>query len=133
MSFVNYVICDAPCPVSYSCPVEKASIDEVYLDLTEECRRRLQEDDYINKTVPLANGSAVLLPLGTLTPSGTDLGATGLWMSGGLLEEDQLLVCGAAAVQELRAEILKQLGYTCSAGIAHNKMLAKVYYFSAAA
>lgn len=106
----------------HSCPVEKASIDEVYLDLTEECRRRLQDDDYQHGTVPRAQSAAVLLPTGALTGS-----EGGHWMSGGLSEEDQLLVCGAAAAQELRDEVLKQLGYTCSAGVAHNKMLAKVH------
>ena len=122
--------------VSHSCPVEKASIDEVYLDLTDECHRRLRDDNYLASTVPLAAGSAVLLSSGNLSgqPSGDSNGRTGSaggsagWMSAGLCEDDQLLVCGAAAAQELRAEILKQLGYTCSAGVAHNKMLAKVIF-----
>lgn len=116
-------------PSPRSCPVEKASIDEVYLDLTEECRRRLQEDDYLLKTIPLARSAAVLLPSGTLCAG--DGAGPEPWMRDGLGEEDQLLVCGAAAAQELRTEILKQLGYTCSAGVAHNKMLAKVCTMSA--
>lgn len=114
--------------------MEKASIDEVYLDLTDECHRRLRDDDYLSRTVPLAAGSAVLLSSGTLSGKSVgdngcvaeDIGGSAGWMAAGLSEDDQLLVCGAAAAQELRAEVLKQLGYTCSAGVAHNKMLAKV-------
>ena len=36
------------------------------------------------------------------------------------------LLIGAVIVEEIRAEILKSTGYKSSAGIAHNKMLAKL-------
>ncbi|KAK1303165.1 hypothetical protein QJS10_CPB11g00929 [Acorus calamus] len=39
---------------------------------------------------------------------------------------DKLLACGAIIVAELRMEVLKETTFTCSAGIAHNKMLAKL-------
>ncbi|KAL0442297.1 UNVERIFIED_CONTAM: DNA polymerase eta [Sesamum latifolium] len=39
---------------------------------------------------------------------------------------DKLLACGAIIVAELRHEVLKETEFTCSAGIAHNKMLAKL-------
>ncbi len=38
------------------------------------------------------------------------------WQAGELL-----LACGATAVAELRAAVAAELGYSCSAGIAHNK------------
>ena len=44
-----------------------------------------------------------------------------LWQPGELL-----LACGAAAVADLRAAVASELGYSCSAGIAHNKILAKL-------
>lgn len=38
------------------------------------------------------------------------------WQAGELL-----LACGAAAVADLRAAVAAELGYSCSAGVAHNK------------
>lgn len=38
------------------------------------------------------------------------------------MEHDRQLVVAAKLVEEMRAAILKQTGYTCSAGIAHNKV-----------
>lgn len=35
---------------------------------------------------------------------------------------DKLLACGALIVTELRLEVLKETEFTCSAGIAHNKV-----------
>lgn len=34
---------------------------------------------------------------------------------------DKLLGCGTLIVAELRMQVLKETGFTCSAGIAHNK------------
>ncbi|XP_040968418.1 DNA polymerase eta isoform X2 [Gossypium hirsutum] len=39
---------------------------------------------------------------------------------------DKLLACGILIVAELRMQVLKETEFTCSAGIAHNKMLAKL-------
>lgn len=35
---------------------------------------------------------------------------------------DKLLACGALIVAELRMQVLRETEYTCSAGIAHNKV-----------
>jgi DNA polymerase eta len=40
--------------------------------------------------------------------------------------EDWALLLGAEIMADLRAEVYKRLHYTCSAGIAHNKAIAKV-------
>jgi len=40
--------------------------------------------------------------------------------------EDKLLACGAIIVAQLRVRVLEETQFTCSAGIAHNKMLAKL-------
>lgn len=40
--------------------------------------------------------------------------------------EDWALFVGAEIMGDLRAEVYKRLHYTCSAGIAHNKAIAKV-------
>lgn len=36
---------------------------------------------------------------------------------------DKLLACGALIVAELRKQVLKETEFTCSAGVAHNKVL----------
>lgn len=35
---------------------------------------------------------------------------------------DKLLACGAVLVAELRLQVLQETQFTCSAGIAHNKV-----------
>ncbi len=40
--------------------------------------------------------------------------------------EDKFLLCGAVVVQTLREEVHRQLGFTCSAGVAANKKLSKI-------
>lgn len=39
---------------------------------------------------------------------------------------ERLLACAAAAVADLRAAVAAELGYTCSAGVAHTKLMAKL-------
>lgn len=39
---------------------------------------------------------------------------------------DKLLACGALIVAELRLQVLKETEFTCSAGIAHNKVETEV-------
>jgi DNA polymerase eta len=40
--------------------------------------------------------------------------------------DEQLLAAGAVVVAQLRAAVAQQLGFSCSAGIAHSKILAKL-------
>lgn len=44
------------------------------------------------------------------------------WHSGELL-----LACGATAVADLRAAVAAELNYSCSAGIAHNKVFSAAF------
>lgn len=43
-----------------------------------------------------------------------------------LTEEEQLLCIGAVISREIRAAVFSELGYTCSTGIASNKLLSKL-------
>lgn len=45
------------------------------------------------------------------------------WLS---TESDQLLAAGAVVVNQIRDKVKQALSYTLSAGVAHNKMLAKL-------
>ena len=39
--------------------------------------------------------------------------------------EDKLLACGAIIIAQLRTKVLEETKFTCSAGIAHNKVTEK--------
>lgn len=40
--------------------------------------------------------------------------------------KDRLLICGSILVSQLRQDVFDELGFTCSGGVAHTKLLAKV-------
>lgn len=44
------------------------------------------------------------------------------FLMGNADRRDKLLACGALIVAELRLEVSKETEFTCSAGIAHNKV-----------
>ncbi|KFM23101.1 DNA polymerase eta [Auxenochlorella protothecoides] len=66
--------------------------------------------DLILVQVPTAHGKADLT----------------LYRAAGRRPGEALLAAGAAVVAELRADVRTQTGYTCSAGLAHTKLLAKL-------
>lgn len=102
--------------------VERASIDECYLDLTDEAARRLADF-----------GGAPTMPsqpekVHVYGIDGQDVPAK-VWFSRDILEwgpGEAFLAAGAALVAEMRAVVDVELGYTCSAGIAHTRLLAKL-------
>eukprot|EP00850_Spirogloea_muscicola_P015340 SM000116S24261 [mRNA] locus=s116:411715:415178:- [translate_table: standard] len=109
-------------------PCERASIDEVFVDLTEAAAARLQQS-------PPAKPH--LLPTyAARSHQPVDDGEAGVhevrrrmeaWLCNEAAEPgDRLLASGAVLVAELRATVLAKTQFTCSAGIAHNKMLAKL-------
>ncbi|DBA78376.1 TPA: hypothetical protein ACH3X2_007884 [Trebouxia sp. C0005] len=99
--------------------VEKASIDEAYLDVTSIVDVHLQACDGESS---LLASSAQLPPL--------ESPGCGNHVIGGALDlgsefERRLAVGGQLACQ-LRAAVKDKLGYTCSAGVACNKLMAKI-------
>ena len=131
--------------------IEKASIDEVYLDVTEEATRRLNaiQDDVVafNAIIALARASSLAgedavemkMSKNTLRKghSGTKKDDDAEFEGPNVRDwfeqphymwnhDDKLLLCGAIICDELRSEVLKQINYSCSGGVAHNKMLSKI-------
>ncbi|XP_070048102.1 DNA polymerase eta isoform X5 [Nicotiana tomentosiformis] len=104
---------------------ERASIDEVYLDLTiaaeamlannpPECLDTISEEAVKSHVLGLEVGS----------DPGENVRH---WLTrSDASRRDKLLACGALIVAELRLQVLEETEFTCSAGIAHNKMLAKL-------
>ena len=101
--------------------VEKASIDEAFLDLTQYI------DQYVDRSEPLPQLDALLDTKiqvnddNQLTEWFDRISADRI-----LFDSDIRLLFGALVVQQIRKEILDKTQFKCSAGISHNKMLAKL-------
>ncbi|WZH48710.1 Dna polymerase eta subunit [Fusarium acuminatum] len=110
--------------------VEKASIDEVFLDLSSQVHAILLRRFPELSNPPPYDDPTEKLPL----PSIVALD----WQTDALidLEEEQetvdpdwddvAILVGSEIVRKVRSEVLQKLGYTCSAGVASNKLLSKL-------
>ena len=111
--------------------VEKAGIDEVFVDLSGQIHSILLERyPELERPAPYDDPSENLpRPLTTAldwnTDALVDLDITETedddpdW-------DDIVMLIGSEVVRSVRTAIREQLGYTCSAGVAHNKMLSKL-------
>ncbi|KNC96743.1 uncharacterized protein SPPG_07951 [Spizellomyces punctatus DAOM BR117] len=99
------------------CPkFQRASIDEAYLDVTDMVNTRIASLAHIpqdNQGEPIVqwDGAGILV--------GEELSESRGW-------RDLQLRLAADISQEIRDTVYKELNYTCSTGIAHNKTLAKL-------
>ncbi|XP_075151282.1 DNA polymerase eta [Haematobia irritans] len=122
--------------------LERASVDEAYLDIT----------DLVNKRIEAMNdGSFVLKPQELINTYAVGFSSIGEYVTtitknyiNPLLDNDDFyrhfqesdipavrlsnirLLIGASIASEIRAAVYRDTGYECSAGIAHNKILAKL-------
>ncbi|CAL4973971.1 unnamed protein product [Urochloa decumbens] len=105
---------------------ERASIDEVYLDLTDAAKEMLLQSppDSPEEIFMEAAKSNIL---GLPSDASEKEKNVRAWLCRPDADyEDKLLACGAIIVAQLRVRVLEETQFTCSAGIAHNKMLAKL-------
>ncbi|KAI7755581.1 hypothetical protein M8C21_028789 [Ambrosia artemisiifolia] len=105
---------------------ERASIDEVYLDLTEAAEAMLKETPL--ESLESIDEEVLKSHVLGLSVNGNDeKEIVREWLTRRDADHrDKLLACGAIIVAELRMQVLRETEFTCSAGIAHNKMLAKL-------
>uniref|UniRef100_A0A2C9JKM7 DNA polymerase eta n=1 Tax=Biomphalaria glabrata TaxID=6526 RepID=A0A2C9JKM7_BIOGL len=107
----------------YCSSVERASIDEAYLDVTSEVAQRINalkgspinELQIPNTYVEGYNG-----------PEGRKEWLQKIYKENECSECEVRLAVAASLVEEMRAAVFKETGFTCSAGISHNKMLSKL-------
>ncbi|KAG9234109.1 hypothetical protein BJ875DRAFT_441616 [Amylocarpus encephaloides] len=111
--------------------VEKASVDEVFMDLSAQVHMvMLQRYEELNAPSP-SDDPTEYLPL----PPTTALD----WKADALVDldaeetenddpdwDDVAILIGSEIVRDVRASVREKLKYTCSGGIAQNKMLAKL-------
>ncbi|KAL9089020.1 MAG: hypothetical protein Q9159_002738 [Coniocarpon cinnabarinum] len=111
--------------------VEKASIDEVYLDLSTHIHRLLLERYPELRGPPPYEDPTEQLPAPPTTALEWNADAL-VDLDEGEAEEDApdwddiVMLLGSEIVRDVRNKIREKLGYTCSAGVARNKMLAKL-------
>ncbi|XP_063531316.1 DNA polymerase eta [Cydia strobilella] len=105
--------------------LERASIDEAYLDITAPIKERL-------KTLNISTINSDMMPntfaLGydSIEQFISDVHNYGCDSIDFDHDHARMLLAGAVLVSEIRAAVFRETGYTCSAGIAHNKILAKL-------
>lgn len=105
---------------------ERASIDEVYLDITDAATALLLEQPL--QSMKLFSDEVLKMHiLGHSEDAEDRKEMVKSWLCRNDADHrDQILACGAIIVAELRMQVLSETQFTCSAGIAHNKMLAKL-------
>ncbi|XP_021827570.1 DNA polymerase eta isoform X2 [Prunus avium] len=106
---------------------ERASIDEVYLDLTDAAETMLAEaPPQILEVIDEEVLKSHVLGLNSEDGSNAKESVRKWLCRNDADRRDKLLACGAFIIAELRLQVLKETEFTCSAGIAHNKILAKL-------
>ncbi|THH19824.1 hypothetical protein EW146_g1420 [Bondarzewia mesenterica] len=128
--------------------IEKASIDEAFIDFTRPVREKLLErypylaavppdapnglDSVLPHPPPIAwDGKGIVIPINPVDESsgGAQAGQSEDEIADGedvqTTWHDVALSVAAEMMDKIRADVRKQLGYTTSAGIARNKFLAK--------
>ncbi|EDW79041.1 uncharacterized protein Dwil_GK12166 [Drosophila willistoni] len=122
--------------------LERASVDEAYLDITETVNQRQKElqtgaftlqpqelvntfavgydnmGEYVNKITKRFSNPYMDDERFQLVYDQNDLPS--------VRQSDIRLLIGACIAGEVRAAVKKETGYECSAGVAHNKILAKL-------
>uniref|UniRef100_A0A7N8XPE8 DNA polymerase eta n=1 Tax=Mastacembelus armatus TaxID=205130 RepID=A0A7N8XPE8_9TELE len=120
--------------------IERASIDEAYMDLTATVQQRLKNmtDQQISPqllSTTYIQGYPQISPDQEVSAENDVQRSRGLqqWLaslpgplSGGESSAEVQLTVGALIVEEMRAAVEKVTGFRCSAGISHNKVLAKL-------
>lgn len=115
----------------FASKVEKRSVDEVAIDVTDEAK--LVDDYRLGLEASHLADSERSLEASKVSSAATRQGHSQQCQAetGGVEDEDwddydRLLLRGAVVVARARKAVESRLGFTCSAGIAPNKLVAKI-------
>lgn len=107
----------------FGCVLQRASVDEAFIDAEKTVEAQME-------SVNLDSVSLDFSDLGAVVCKNTDsLGKLGQSTQLCLVENtaaNRRLYLAAQLAKRMRQTIFDELGYTCSAGISHNKTLAKL-------
>ncbi|XP_031835081.1 DNA polymerase eta isoform X2 [Nomia melanderi] len=110
--------------------IERASVDEAYLDITDIVDKRISTNSIIPEVLITQLYNTFVVGYSEIGKNDGGLKGTKRWISNIFEElEDvqaQKLAIAGIIVEELRADIFAKTGFKCSAGIAQNKILAKL-------
>ncbi|XP_076280998.1 DNA polymerase eta [Lasioglossum baleicum] len=112
--------------------IERASVDEAYLDITNIVEQRISTNFPTPEELAIQLSNTFVVGFSEVGKNDEEERSRGLksWMSNVFKELDdiqaQKLAVAGVIVEDLRADILAKTGFKCSAGIAQNKILAKL-------
>ena len=102
--------------------VEKASIDEAYLDLTDDVQRLKEQ----NPQLTVNDFSTTHLAGFTTKTDEERTEVLTKWLNDCQFDDEKRnfdLVLGAYLVEQIRKKVKEETGFFCSAGIARNKVI----------
>ncbi|XP_055545603.1 DNA polymerase iota [Wyeomyia smithii] len=99
--------------------VEKLGLDENFLDITKEICQKLEQDENIDQHIENVEG--YIHP-----PIETGMSARGAFRRACCCGCDRKLILATHIAKEIRNCVFQELGLKCSAGVSHNKLLAKL-------
>ncbi|XP_003382583.1 PREDICTED: DNA polymerase eta-like [Amphimedon queenslandica] len=110
--------------------IERASIDEAFLDLTEPVKDYINSNSFDSLEFHADLKSTHVAGCNDDDDTHKDdcdlRISRGDWFKSSCSSDERVLIVAAILVQRIRETILNEVGFTCSAGISHNKMLAKL-------
>jgi len=108
------------------CTLEKASIDEAFIDVTQRVDELLACRAVSDTQLDTALRGSVLAAPSCSAAHGSTLQENAVALDFAQDSRDRRLVTAAWLALQLRNRVRHALGYTCSAGVSINKMLAKL-------
>ncbi|XP_029159577.1 DNA polymerase eta-like [Nylanderia fulva] len=112
--------------------IERASVDEAYLDITDIVDKRLTATNITPKELISSLANTYIVGYSEINKNDEEERSQGLqtWILDTFKElhdiKAQKLAVAGVIVEEIRASIYQETGFRCSAGISQNKILAKL-------
>eukprot|EP00750_Incisomonas_marina_P002816 INCI12700.4.p1 GENE.INCI12700.4~~INCI12700.4.p1 ORF type:complete len:456 (+),score=65.87 INCI12700.4:178-1545(+) len=114
------------CAAAIGATFQRASIDEAYVDMTSHCARLCEVHSKFDEFEAFHRGRPELLQHRSIATAMAATNVVGVDSLDTSSPADQLLASSVVEVRRMRQAIFDELHYTISAGISHNRLLAKI-------